>query len=165
MNNPNRNAHLPVISSFKTTFYFLPHVSEYTWIAIYDHTALIGTKNEMYKCTSLTKCRPPMVINAAIIWIFFWYTQIMMVFVTYSQRSEIKGVLLFYPVQYVHKSVLDLCMIWQKNAFITIEEGCVALLRSVLCTSPSKTCHLDLCIQKVESHWYVSQMMCSNTTG
>ena len=64
--------------------------------------------------------------------------QIIVVFVTYSQKGEIKEVLPFYPVQYVQESFLNLYMIWQRKTFITIEVGCVALLRSVLCSSPKK---------------------------
>ena len=43
----------------------------------------------------------------------------------------------------------------EKNAFITIKQERVVLLRwgSVLRTSPSKTCHVDLRIHKFESHW------------
>ena len=43
----------------------------------------------------------------------------------------------------------------EKNAFITIKQERVVLLRwgSVLRTSPSKTCHVDLCIHNFESHW------------
>ena len=44
----------------------------------------------MGKCMSLTKSPPPIVINAAMIVIFFWYMQIMVMFVTYSQQSENK---------------------------------------------------------------------------
>ena len=44
----------------------------------------------MYKCMSLTKSPPPIAINAAMIVIFFWYMQIMVMFVTYSKQSENK---------------------------------------------------------------------------
>ena len=45
----------------------------------------------MYKCISLTKSPPAIVIHAAMIVIFFWYMQIMVMFVTYSQQSENKS--------------------------------------------------------------------------
>ena len=106
-----------------------------------------------------------MVINAAIVLFFFWYTQVMMVCVTYFQQSNLKGVLPLTSVQHVQKSILGLYMIWQKNAFIAIEKRCVTILHAFRCTSPSKTCHPELCIHEVESHWTVSQMMCSNRAG
>ena len=90
MINKSRKAHSPVISSFKSSMYFFALMSEYTWIVIHDHTTIIEAINEMYKCMSLTKSPPPIAINAAMIVIFFWYMQIMVMFVTYSQQSENK---------------------------------------------------------------------------
>ena len=123
MNNPSRKAHLPNISSFTTTFYFFPRVSQYTWIVFHDHTVQIGTINEIYNCTSLTKCPSPMVINAAIVLFFFWYTQVMMVCVTYFQQSNLKGVLPLTSVQHVQKSILGLYMIWQKMHLLQSKRG------------------------------------------
>ena len=94
--------------------YFFTFVPEYTLIIIHDHTNIIEAVNEMCKCMSLTKSPPPIVINAAMIVIFgrrrsnwcLWHT---------LSRTIIKGVLPFYPAQYVQKSDVGLYMICQKR--------------------------------------------------
>ena len=48
---------------------------------------------------------------------FFWYMQIMVMFVTYSQQSEKKGVAPFHLAHFVQKSVLNFYMIWEKCVY------------------------------------------------
>ena len=67
----------------------------------------------------------------------------MMVFVTYSQQGEIKGVLPFYPAHSVQKSVLDVYMIWQKKCIYYNRRGVSRYATLITLCSPSKTCHLD----------------------
>ena len=114
VSNPSRKAHLPVISSFKSSMYFFTLMSEYTWIVIHDHT-IIEAINEMGKCMSLTKNPPPIVINAAMIVSFFGRRRSYWCLRHILSRAKIKRVLPFNPAQYVQKSDVDLCMICQKK--------------------------------------------------
>ena len=115
MINTSRKAHSPVISSFKSSMYFFALMSEYTWIVIHDHTTIIEAINEMYKCISLTKSPPAIVIHAAMIVIFFGTCRSWWCLWHILSRAKIKVVLLFYPAQYVQKSGVDLYVLWQKK--------------------------------------------------
>ena len=84
----------------------------------------------MYKCTSRVKCFPPLVIDAAMILTFFWYMQTIVMSVTFPQQGDnTRGVaLLFCPI-YPKMRFEPLHDLVKKIGFITIEEGCVALLQ------------------------------------
>ena len=69
----------------------------------------------MGKCMSLTKSPPPVVINAAMIVSFFGRRRSYCCLRHILSRAKIKGVLPFYPPQYVQKSDADLCMICPKK--------------------------------------------------
>ena len=77
----------------------------------------------MGECMSLTKSPPPIVINAAMIVSFFGRRRSYWCLWHILSGAKIKGVLPFYPAQYVQKSDVDRCMIWQKNALVTILES------------------------------------------